>query len=156
MSALWGIRIRGLWKLPDRRDWLCRKLGLVLMGMATLSKYLIQFSVDGQGCIPSLLFDLRPNCGRGDADNGDLLQNVLCKHCHTQCPWPCSRPLLTYASARDSWPLTGKSGSVSCGITAPFSLIPVCTGFSLCPPRVCFHHLCKFWWLYGGVIGDLL
>ena len=28
-----------------------------------LSKSSIQFSVDGQGCVPSLLFDLRPNYG---------------------------------------------------------------------------------------------
>ena len=48
-------------------------LGLVLMGGAVLSKSLIQFSVDGQGCVPSLLFDLRPNCGGGNEDNGDLL-----------------------------------------------------------------------------------
>ena len=33
------------------------KLGLVLMGGAMLSKSLIQFSVDGWGCIPSLLFE---------------------------------------------------------------------------------------------------
>ena len=31
-SALWWRRIRGLWKLPDGRDWLWGKLGLVLMG----------------------------------------------------------------------------------------------------------------------------
>ena len=37
-----------------RTDW--GKLGLVLMGGAMLSKSLIQFSVDGQGCVPSLLF----------------------------------------------------------------------------------------------------
>ena len=43
LSALWWIRIRGLWKLPDGRDWLWGKLGLVLMGGATLSKSLIQF-----------------------------------------------------------------------------------------------------------------
>ena len=35
-----------------------KKLGLVLIGGAMLSKSLIQFSVDGQGCVPSLLFDL--------------------------------------------------------------------------------------------------
>ena len=29
-----------------------------------LSKSLIQFSVDGWFCVPSLLFDLRANCGR--------------------------------------------------------------------------------------------
>ena len=44
------------------------------MVRAMLSKTVIQFSVDGQGCVPSLLFDLRPNCGRGNKDNGDLIQ----------------------------------------------------------------------------------
>ena len=32
------------------------KLGLVLMGLAMLSKSLIQFSVDGWSSVPSLLF----------------------------------------------------------------------------------------------------
>ena len=53
---------------------------------AMLSKSLIQFSVDGQGCVPSLLFNLRPNYGRGNEDNGDLLQKVLCTHFSIQCP----------------------------------------------------------------------
>ena len=35
-----------------------------------LSKSLIQFSVDEWGCVPSLLFDLRPNYGGGNEDNG--------------------------------------------------------------------------------------
>ena len=39
------------------------------MGEAMLSKSLIQISVDGRGCVPSLLFDLRPNYGGGDEDN---------------------------------------------------------------------------------------
>ena len=43
---------------------------LVLMGRAMLSKFLIQFSVDGWGCVPSLLFDLRPNYDEGNEDNG--------------------------------------------------------------------------------------
>ena len=64
------------------------KLGLILMGGAMLSKYLIQFSVDGQGCAPSLLFHLRPNYGRYNEDNGNLLQNDLCMHCCVQCPDP--------------------------------------------------------------------
>ena len=50
-----------------------------------LSKSLIQFSVDGQGCVPSLLFDLRPNYGRGNEDNGDLFQKDLCTHCCVRC-----------------------------------------------------------------------
>ena len=51
--------------------------GLVLMGRAILSKFLIQFSVDGWGCVPSLLFDLRPNYGGDNEDNEDnFLQKV--------------------------------------------------------------------------------
>ena len=74
LSVLWWIRIRGLWKLSDGRDRLRGRLGLVLIGRATLSTSLIQFSVDGWGCVPSLLFDLRPNYGGGKEDNGDPLQ----------------------------------------------------------------------------------
>ena len=96
------LRIRGLWKLPDERDWLRGKLGFVLMGRAMLSKSLIQFSVDGWGCVPSLLFDLRPNYGGGNEDNGNLLQKVPCRHCYTQRPRSCSRPPPTHTSAGDS------------------------------------------------------
>ena len=39
-------------------------------------------------------------------------------HCYIQYPQPCSRPLPSHASARDSQTLTGKSGSASCGVTA--------------------------------------
>ena len=46
--------------------------------------------------------------------------------------------------------------AVSCGATAPFSWVLVCTRFCLCPPRVCFPVLCKFWQHYVGVNGDLL
>ena len=52
------------------------KLGLVLMGGARLRKSLIQFSVKGWGCVPSLLFDLRPNYGGDNEDNGDFIQKV--------------------------------------------------------------------------------
>ena len=55
------------------------KLDLVLIGKAMLSKSLIQFSVDGQGCVPSLLFDLRSNFGGVNEDNSDLLQKC---HAH--------------------------------------------------------------------------
>ena len=75
------------------------------------------------------LFDLRPNCG---GDN----EKVPCTHCYTQCPEPCSRPPLTHASIRDSWTLMGKSGLVSCGVTAPFSWVHA--RFCLCPSSVCF------------------
>ena len=99
-----------------------------------------------------LCCDQGPNYGGGKEDNGDLLQKVPCMHCHSRYPQPCSRPPLTHASAGDSWTLLGKSGSVSCGVTAPFSWVLVHTKFCLCPPRVCFPVLCKFWQLYGGLM----
>ena len=43
---------------------------------------------------------LRSNYGGDNEDNGDLLQKVLYMHCCTQCPQPCSRLLLSHASAR--------------------------------------------------------
>ena len=41
------------------------KTGSCSGGQAMLSKSLIHFSVDGRGCVPSLLFGLRPNYSRG-------------------------------------------------------------------------------------------
>ena len=58
------------------------------MGRAMLSNTLVQVSVDGWGCVPSPLFDLRPNYSGGNDDDGHLLQKALCLHCHTKCPWP--------------------------------------------------------------------
>ena len=82
---------------------------------------------------------LGPNYGGGDEDNGDLLQKTPCMYCSSQCPQPCSRPPLTHTSTGDSWTLPGKSGSVSCGVTAPFSGVLVHTRFCLCPPRACTY-----------------
>ena len=172
METSWWERLRG-------------NLGLVLMGRAMLSKSLIQFSVGGWGCVPSLLLtwgltmvetylvaqmvkhlptmwetqvrflgweDLLEketathsipltqstgsqrvghdwvtslNYGGGKEDNSDLLLKVTCTTCYSQCPQPCSRPPLTHASTGGSWTLRGNSGSVSCGVTAPFSWVLV-------------------------------
>ena len=56
LSALSWRRIRGLWKLPDGRDGLRGKLGLVLMVGVLFIKSLIQFPVDGWSYVPSPLF----------------------------------------------------------------------------------------------------
>ena len=118
-------------------DW--GKLVLVLMGATMLSKSLAQFSLDGWGCAPSLLSGLKPNyCGGND--NGVLLQKVPFMYCWTQCPQTWSRPPPTHSFAGDSWTLTGKSESVSCGVTAPFSWVHKVL---FVPSRVCF--LCKFY-----------
>ena len=56
------MRLRGLWKLPDWRDWLWVKLGLALMGKAMLSKSLIQSSADGRAVSLPVVCP-RPNHG---------------------------------------------------------------------------------------------
>ena len=167
MEASWWARLTHQWG----------KLGLVLMGGATLSKSLIQFSIDRWGWVPSLLFDLRPNYGWGNEDNFDLLQKVPCRHCHTQCCQPCSSPPLVHASARVSWTLRGKTGSVTYGVTSPFSWVLVCTNFcvfwtqsptlqqatpdlylrrrhSNIQRQVCFS-LCGFFWCAQGCLWPL-
>ena len=121
-----------------------------------LSKSLIQFSVDGQGCVPSLLCGLSSNYDGGNEDDGTSFKR---SSAHTA---ELSAPTLHQATAdprlhqrlldtlRQVWV------SLSCGDTAPFSWVLVHTRFCLCPPRVCFPVLCKFWLLCGGVNGDLL
>ena len=120
------------------------------------SKSLIQFSVEGWGCVPSLLFDLRPNYGGGNEDNGDLLQKVPRTHCYIQCPQPCSnhhRPTRPPETPGHSWASLGQSlvGSL---LLSPGSW---CTQDSVCALQESVSLvLCKFWWLFGGVSGDLL
>ena len=70
--------------------------------------------------------------------------------CCSQCPWSCSRPLLTHASTKDSWRLTGKSGSVSCRVTAPFSWVLVHTRF--CFSGGSLEHLWRIWALILNTI----
>ena len=126
------------------------------MGRAMLSKSLIQFSVVGQGCVSSLLFDWRPSCGGGNEDNVNLLPKVKCRHCCTQCPQPCSRPPSTHASARVSWTLRASLGQSLVGslLLSPGSC---CAQVSVCALQGSVSPvLCKFWHLYGGVNGDLL
>ena len=99
---------------------------------------------------------LGPNYGGGNEDNCDLFQKIPWIYCYSHCPQSYSRPLLTHASTGDSWTLLGRSGSFRLWVIAPFSWVWVHTSFCLCPPRVYFPVLCKFWQLYGGVNGYLL
>ena len=113
------------------------KLGLVLMDEAMLSTSLIQFSVDGWGCIPSLLFDRRPNYGGGNEANGDLLQKAPSTHCCTQCP------ILHQATANPQLHQkllnTHRQVWVSL-LWGPSSFLvgPGAQKVCLCPPKVCF------------------
>ena len=110
-----------------------------------LSKYLTQFSVEGLGCVPSLLFDLRPNYGGGppSKDPMDALlhspPNPAAGHCQPSPP-----------------PETPGHPQASLGRSLVGSLLlsprSWCTRFCLCPPRVYFPVLCKFSWLCGGLM----
>ena len=63
------------------------------------------------------------------------------------------------ASPRLHWRLLDTPGQVWVSLLwghCSFSWVLVHTRFCLCPPRVCFPILCRFWWLYGRVNGDLL
>ena len=86
------VRIRGLWNLPDQRDWLRGKLGLVLMGGAVLSKSLIQFSVVGGAVFP-------PCCLTWGQTMVEVVKIMVTsfKRSHTcrQGPGRCSRPKQT-------------------------------------------------------------
>ena len=126
------------------------------MGGARLSESLIQFSVDEQCCVPSLLLVLEPNYGRGNEDNGDLLQNFPCIQCCTLCP-------NSVAGHHQPIPLPETPGhsqaSLGQSLVGSLLLSPVswCTqGFICALQESVFQSLCKFWWLYGGIKGDLL
>ena len=76
-------------------------------------------------------------------------------------PRPCSRPPPAHTSTRHSWTPTDKSGSVSCGVTAPFSWVLVHTRCFVCVCVCALQQsaspvLCKLWQFYDGVDGDLL
>ena len=106
---------------------------------------------DGQGHVPSLVFDPGPNYGGGNEDNSDLLQQVPW-HCYIRCPQPGNRP-----PPGRHWRLPDTYGQAWVSLLwSHCSLLLVHTRFCLCTPRVCFPVLCKFWWVYGGVNGYLL
>ena len=106
-------------------------------GGAMLSKSLIQFSIDRQGCVLSLLFDLRPTSGGGNEDNGNLFKRSLVPTAALSAPNPAAShcqltpPPETPDTHRQVW------FSLLWGHWS-FSWVLVCTRFSLCPPRVCF------------------
>ena len=121
-----------------------------------LSKSLIQFSVDGLGCVPFLLFDLRPNYGGGNEDTVDLLQNVQCTHCCTQCSNSAAghhRPRPLPETPGHSQASLGQPLVVSL-LLSPGSWYP--QGFVYALQASVFSVLCKFLGLYGGVNGNLL
>ena len=129
------------------------KLGLVLMDKAMLSKSLIQFSVDGWSCVPFLLFTWH----QAMVEVMIMVNSFKRSHACTSIV----HALNPAAGRHRPTPLretpghTGKSGSVSWRVTSPFFWILV-HKVLLCPLRVYFSVLCKFWQIYGRVNGGLL
>ena len=64
------------------------KLSLVLIGGAMLSKSLFQLSLMGRAVFCPCFFDLRPNYGGGNEDNGNLLQKPLAHSAALSAPDP--------------------------------------------------------------------
>ena len=116
-----------------------------------LSKSLIQFSVDGWSCVPSLLF----TWGQTMLEVMKIMVTSL-KRSHA-CTATVRAPNLQQATTdpclRRRLPDTHRQ--VSCGVTVPFSWVLV-HKVLLCPPRVYFPVLFKFGQLCGGVNGDPL
>ena len=102
------------------------------------------------------MFDLRPNYGEGNEDNGNLLQKV---------PWmpaTLSIPNPEADHCRHIPPLeTPGHSQASLGQSLVGSLLlppgSWCTQSFVCVLQESVSLvLCKFWWLYGGDNGDLL
>ena len=123
------------------------------MGRAMLNKSLIQFSVDGWSCVPSLLF----TCGQTMVEVMKIMMTSF-KRSHA-CTATLSAPSPA-AGYHQAMPLLDTPGHshANLGQSLVWSLLlspgSQETSFCLCPPRVYFSVLCKFWQLCGGVNGD--
>ena len=119
------------------------------------SKSLIQFSVDEWGCVPSLLFTLGQTVVKIIKI---MVTSFERSHAFTDtfsAPSPAAghhQPTPLLETPGDSQASLGQSLVWS----LLFSLGFWCTQFCLCPPRIYFPVLCKFWQLYSGVNGELL
>ena len=143
------MRIKGLWKLPNGRDgcggtwilpWWARPClvnlwaNFLLMSGAVSPPCSLTWGQTTAGVMVVMATYKRTSASMHAS-----------RDCWSQCPWPCGRPLSTHASTADSWTLRGKSGSVSCGVTAPFSWALVQKGFFLYPQTISVSSvLCKF------------
>ena len=120
-----------------------------------LSNSLIQFSVDGWSCVPSLLFIW----GQTMVEVMKMMVTSF-KRSHV-CTATLSAPNPVAGHHRPT-PLLETPGRshASLGQSLMGSLLlssgSWCTRFCLCPPRVYLPVLCKFWQLDGGVNGELL
>ena len=125
------------------------------VGLAILSKSLIQFSVDGWSCGPSLWF----TWGQTMVE----VMKIMVASFKRSHAGTATLGVPNPAAGRH-WPkllleTTGHSqASLGQSLVGSLLLSPGlwCTRLSLCLPRVYFPVLCKCWQRYGGVNGKLL
>ena len=121
-----------------------------------LSKSLIQFSVDGRGCVPSLLFDLKPNYG------GDMkIMATSFKRSHAYIATLSAPSSAAGHCQPTTLPKTPGHSQANLGQSLVGSLLlspeSWCTqGFVCTLQESVSPVLCKFWRLCGRVNGNLL
>ena len=121
------------------------------MGRAIYSKFLILFSINGRGCVPSLLLGLRPNYSGGNEDNVTSFKKSHACTAALSVPNPAAGhhgPTPLPETPGHSWASLGQPlvGSL---LLSPASW---CTEDSVCAlPESVSPVLCKFWLVYSGV-----
>ena len=118
------------------------------MGRAMLSKSLIQFSVNGWSCVPSLPF----TWGQTMVEVMKIMVISLKRFQPCTATVHAPNPV---AGHHQPTPLPEIPGHPKANLLWGHCSFLV-NKFLFCPPRVYFPVLCKFWQLYGGVNGDLL
>ena len=119
------------------------------------SKSLIQFSVDGWGCLPSLLL----TWGKTMVEVMKIMVMFFKRSHAGPATLSAPSPAAGHHQPRPPLETPGYSrASLGQSLVGSLLLSPGswCTRFCLHPPRVYFPVLCKFWQLYGGVNGDFL
>ena len=126
------------------------------MGRAMFSKSLIQFSVNGWGCIPSLLFDLRPNM----VEVMKIMATSFRRSHARTAALSASDPGAVHSQPTPPLETPGHSracmGQFLVGLLL-FSPGSWCTQGFVCTVQLSVSPvLCKFQQLYAGVNGDFL
>ena len=134
------MRLRGLYKLPDGRDWWWEKLGLALVGRAMLTKILIKISAGEWGCVSWLVWG-NPTL-RSTRSTVELMVDSKRAYTNEHLPrlllplslsllWATAKPCLRRRPSNFN-----RSGSVSCGVIVTFLWVLMGARFCLWPPRV--------------------
>ena len=128
-----------------------------------LSKSLIQFSVDGQGRVPSLFFDLRPNYGDGGNEGMEVMKIIVTpfkRSCAGAATFSAPDPVAGHCQPTPLLEAPRHSlASLVQSLVGSLLLSPgswCIQGFVCALQESVSPVFCMFWHLYGGVNGNLL